>query len=125
MSNTTNLTQSQLEAQLPQGVRLCVGWVWIGDIDVLALIRSSAGAGDDGGAGDDLLGHDSSGLCGGGRAVDVLISDDMPKRLRVGNQALCSLWRNGLTALIVTNVPLSAAHPSSKCGLGDAQGVPD
>jgi hypothetical protein len=122
---TFTLVQSQLVAQFPQRMGRCVGWVWIGDIDVLATISSSAGAGFDGGAGEDLLGHDSGGLCGGGRAVDVLISDDMPKRLRVGNQALCSLWRNGLTALIVTNVPLSAAHPSSKCGLGDAQGVPD
>jgi hypothetical protein len=119
-SNHFTLVQSSHVSQLPQRMRLCVGWVWVGDIDVLATISSSTGGGFDGGAGEDLLGHDSSGLCGGGRAVDVLISDDMPQRLRVGNQALCSLWRNGLTALIVTNVPLRASHTSSKCGLGDA-----
>lgn len=58
---TFNLTQSQLVTQLPQRMGLCVGWVWVGDIDVIAAIRSSAGSGDDAGAGEDGF-HDSDAL---------------------------------------------------------------
>jgi hypothetical protein len=52
-SNHFALVQSSHVSQFPQRMRLCVGWVWVGDIDVMAVVRSSAGAGDDGGAGQD------------------------------------------------------------------------
>lgn len=56
------LAHSNPIAQLPQRMGGCAGWVWIGDVDVLAIVRSSAGAGDDLGAGEDGLGHDSTPL---------------------------------------------------------------
>ena len=61
MSNTPNFTlvQSQPIAQLPQRMRSCTGWVWIGDVDVLAAIGGSSGTGGDGIAGEDLSVHGS------------------------------------------------------------------
>lgn len=121
--NSDHLTQSQPIAQLPQGVRRCKGWVWVGDIDVLAVVRSGLGSGDDGRAGSDLAVHGScsSGCGGGSLAVDVLIGDDMAKSAGVGDQTLRRFGRNGLPAFVVAYVALSAAHASGKSRLGNTQ----
>ena len=104
------------------------GWVWIGDVDVLAEIGSSSRKIADVVAGNDGL-HGlaacsscfSSSRSVGEGAIDVIESDDMPKGLGVDDQALGRIRWNRLAPLVMANISLSAPHADCKSSLGDTE----
>jgi hypothetical protein len=59
------LVYSRPVVPLKSSVGRTPGWVWIGDIDVLAALGSGLGLGADGVAGDDGLDHDLGSLSAG------------------------------------------------------------